>query len=320
MKIQHVNIQRIKKPFYYCYHYELRDNSLLTSIKDQGILNPIWLVQKNGLHVIDGHRRWQAAKRIGFTKIPVYIYSGKDLDKTFISALHLNLTTGRFSVVEKLKILYLSWHLFGENIHRKVSQILELSNVPKIFEISSEIMSLPRWLQEYFHQMNISLKFLEKIIHYPLNRYRKWLKMAALLRLNGIELIQLLESLHDISLRDHIEVNRLWQLLKIDVFLSRDLTLSQKILHLKKTIYARRFPILHQINKNILDEISSFPKSFKNIFQISWDKNLEQSSIQISFRMKLLDDLRNACEIISNREIQSKLNQLIKRVNNSSQY
>jgi ParB/RepB/Spo0J family partition protein len=320
MRIQHINIQRIKKPFSYCYHYELKDTILLTSIKDQGILNPIWLVRKNGLLVIDGHRRWRAAKSIGLTKIPVYLHSRSELSRSFISALYLNLTTGKLSMVEKLKILYLSWHLFDENTFRKASQILELSNVPNIFEISFKIISSPRWLQEYVHQANMSLKFIEKIVLYPLNRYRKWLEMAALLQLNGIELIQLLQSVHDISVRDRIEVDRLWQLLKIDVFLSSDFTLSQKIQHIKKTIDERRFPILHQINKNILEEISSFPKSFKNMFQISWDRNLEQPGIQISFRMKLLDDLRIACKIISNKDVQPKLDHLVKQITNSFQY
>jgi hypothetical protein len=314
MKIQHIAIQRIKKPFLYCYHYELRNDVLQKSVNERGIINPLWLVEKRGFHIIDGHRRWQAAKSARISQIPVYIFSESDLIKTFISALHLNLTASNLSMVERLKTVCLAQRYFDESTFNQVSRILELSNFPNFFEISSKIMSLPIWLQSYFHQLNLSLKYIDKIIQYPITHYRQWIKMATVLRFNGMELIQLLENVHDISLQNQIEIYKLWDLLDIDVFLSSDFTVPQKIQHIKKTIEKKRFPILHQINKNIQENINSFPKSFRKFFQISWDKNLEQSGIVISFQMKITNDLRRAASLMSKKEIQGKLHELVKQM------
>jgi ParB/RepB/Spo0J family partition protein len=314
MKIQNFCIQRFQKPFRYCYHYQLEDDILTRSIKEQGILNPIWLINKNGVKIIDGHRRWQAAKIAGLTEIPVQLYSGSDLSSTFISAVHLNLTSGKLTTIEKLKILHLAWKLIDDHTYRKVSQLLGLSSVPNIIGIFSEIMATPHWLQEYFFQTNMSLKILSKVIQYPLNHYQSWLKMASCLRLNGTELVQLLESVNDISQRERIAVSKLWYLLDLEKLLSSNITISQKIQQIKKTVDERRFPILHQINMNILENISSLPKSFRNKFQISWDKTLEQSGILLSFRIKLVSDLKIACEMMSSKEIQTKLERLIKQI------
>ena len=318
MKIQNLSIQRIQKPFHYCYHYELKDAILCRSIKEQGILNPVWLINKNGIKIIDGHRRWQAAKITGFTKIPVHLFSACDLSSTFISAVHLNLTSGKLTTIEKLKILHLAWKSIDDHTYREASQLLGLSSVPNIIELCSEIMATPRWLQEYFFQTNMSLKILEKIIHYPLDCYRPWLKVASRLRLNGIELVQLLESVNDISRRERIEVTKLWYLLDLEKILSSNITFSQKIQQLKKTMYEHRFPILHQINENILENINSLPKSFRNKFQISWDKTLEQSGLLLSFRIKLVNDLKIACGMMSSREIQTQIDRLLKQIGNSA--
>jgi len=319
MKIQNLSIQRIPKPFDYRYHYELKDDTLTKSIKEQGILNPVWLINKNGVKIIDGHRRWQAAKKTGLTKIPVHLYSASDLSRIFISAVHLNLTSGKLTPIEKLKILHLAWQLIDNHTYKEASRILELSNVPNIVGIFSEMMAAPYWLQEYFFQTNMSLKILEKIIHYPMNRYRPWFKVASSLRLNGIELIQLLEGAGDISRREPVEITKLCHLLELEKLLSSNITISQKIQQMKKTMYEWRYPVLHRINEYILENINSLPKSFRNKFQISWDKTLEQSGIVLSFRMNLVNDLKNACEIISSREIQTKLDRLVKQISNSSQ-
>jgi ParB family chromosome partitioning protein len=47
------------------------DDDLIASIQEQGILNPL-LITKSGV-IISGHRRWQAAKKLGLVEVPVNV-------------------------------------------------------------------------------------------------------------------------------------------------------------------------------------------------------------------------------------------------------
>lgn len=310
MRIQFICTQDIKKPFHFCYHYELENHDLQKSVMSQGIINPIWVIQKNGYQIIDGHRRWQAAKIAKISRIPVSIFSEKDLFKTFLSALHLNLINGKLSTIEQCKVIHLTRRFFTPDTYQQISEILEISRIPDVNEVTTRAMLLPLWIQRYFHQMDFSLKVINRIIHYSLTSYLPWLKMAAALKLNGFELMQLMENVQDISLQNKIKVNETFQLLKIEKILQREMTVQQKIRHLKTVIAEKRWPLLHRSNAHIQAVINSFPDFFREIAQISWDKTLEQSVITISLPAKSVEDVKQAIMILSKIEIQNKLQEL----------
>ncbi len=310
MRTQLICTQDIKKPFHFCYHYELKNHHLQKSIKNQGIINPIWVIQKDGYQIIDGHRRWQAAKMAKMSHIPVSIFSEKDLSRTFLSALHLNLTTGKLTAIEQCKVIHLARRFLNRDTYQQISEILEISRIPEINEVSTRAMLLPLWIQKYFHQMDFSLKIINRIMHYSLASYLPWLKMAAALKLNGFELTQLMENIQDIALQNKIKVNETFQLLEIENILQREMTVQQKIHHIKTVIAEKRWPLLHRSNTHIQAVINSFPDFFREIAQISWDKTLENSSITLSLPAKSVEDINQALMILSKIEIQNKLQEL----------
>lgn len=310
MRIQLIYTQDIKKPFHFCYHYELTDYHLQKSIMSQGIINPLWVIHKDGYRIIDGHRRWQAAKRAKISHIPVVIFSEKDLSKAFLSALHLNLTTGKLTTIEQLKVIHLARRFLDRDTYQHISEILEISRIPDINEISTRAMVLPLWIQRYFHQMDFSVKVITRVTHYSLTSYLQWLKMAAALKLNGFELIQLMENVQDIALQNKIKVKETFRILEIENILQREMTVQQKIHHIKTVIAEKRWPLLHRSNAHIQAVINSLPDSFREIAQISWDKSLEQSGITISLPAKSVEDVNQAVRILSKIEIQNKLQEL----------
>lgn len=310
MKIQLIRLRDIKTPFQFCYHFNMEDQLLHKSIISQGIINPIWVIQREGFQIIDGHRRYHAAKMAKISHIPVSIFAEKDLSKTFLSALHLNLTTGRLTAIEQLKVIQLAQHFLDPDAYQQISEILEISRIPNIKKISSSVMSLPLWIQRYFHQMDFSIRVINRIIQYSFHSYLPWLKMATILKFNGFELIQLMENVQDISLQNKIKVKAIFHLLGIENILQREITLQQKTNHIKAVIAEKRWPLLHRNNENIHDVINSFPDFFREIACISWDKTLEQSGITISLPAKSLEDVNQALIILSKKEIQNKLQEL----------
>ncbi len=229
------------------------------------------------------------------------------MTKTFISALHVNLTTEKLTAIEQLKAVYLLQQFFDQKICEPITDILELSRVPDIVKISARVMSLPLWLQKYFHQMDFSLRVIQRATQYALPPHLPWLKLAALFKLNGLELIQLLENLQDIAKQNRIDVEEMWDFLRIDNLFQKNMTPQQKIQHLKAVIVEKRWPILHESNKKIKDIINAFPDFFKKIAQINWDKNFEQPGIMISMPVKNKKELDRAINVLSKTEIRKKL-------------
>lgn len=52
------------------------DSELMESIRTKGILNPL-LIAENGI-IISGHRRWDAARKVGLVEVPVILFGSSD--------------------------------------------------------------------------------------------------------------------------------------------------------------------------------------------------------------------------------------------------
>lgn len=57
---------------------EENDDALTASLKQFGMVTPVIATETaSGLLIIDGHRRWTAARRLGWTTVPCQIYPAK---------------------------------------------------------------------------------------------------------------------------------------------------------------------------------------------------------------------------------------------------
>lgn len=78
-------------------------NELAQSIKNNGIIQPIIVRTKNGRYeIIAGERRWRAAQRSGFQKVPVVVKEVTD-DKLLELALIENIQRQELNAVEEAK-------------------------------------------------------------------------------------------------------------------------------------------------------------------------------------------------------------------------
>jgi ParB/RepB/Spo0J family partition protein len=54
------------------------DSELKSSVKKWGILEPLLVNRRN--QILSGHRRWTAAKELGYHKIPAFLFEGTSLE------------------------------------------------------------------------------------------------------------------------------------------------------------------------------------------------------------------------------------------------
>ena len=315
MEIRLFPVSKLEKKPMYNYHYGTYSLTLLKSVREQGILSPVWIVNQGGGYILDGHRRRKILNQSGLQTIPAILVREKDLQNAFISALNVNITQASLSLLEKLKAFWISKNCFSAGTTKKVSEILELDYIPRTLTIADWIFQAPAWLQNYVHKAKFSLKQLEKIQRYDRSDYVTWLKLSYQLSLNGFELIRILESIKDISQRQNLSVSDLWNLLNVNDLIEGNLTIPLKANHLKMRIEEKRSPLQHEINRKMANYKKKFPKSFLRHFEIDWDQNLEKQGIKVSFKIMDNSEIDESVKQLNDKNIRKKINSLVALMN-----
>ena len=306
MHVRNINLSEIDSQNRYCYHMDLDLPDLRRSIQMQGIQMPLWLIRSDKPVVVDGFRRFHMAQLLEISEIPVFLFDKNDLERLFLSALSLNFSMSKLSIIEKLKVLQISRNILGSSVNTMVMDILDLHFIQAADEILSFVGEMPSWLQGYFHRINISLKSLKKLTEYPPANYDYWLKIANSLNFKGTELIRMLEMIREICMRDQISTSELWDLLSMDRRIAKDMTPQQISLVIKKELYRARFPYLSQINHEIREKVNQLSKNHKGNLNVYWDQSLEDSSLKLNFTLNetaAIDNISSFLKNSQNREI-----------------
>ncbi len=295
----------------YEYHCGTYSPMLLKSVEEQGILSPLWIVNKNGLCIIDGHRRLRLVRRLGIVSIPAILIQEADLEEAFISVLNINLSHLSLASLEKLKVIWSVKCHFSDHAYSKVIEILDLEYIPGLLSLAAWIRKSPQWLQKYVHSANFSIKQLDKIHEYSIYEYKNWLKLGSHLSLKGAELIQILESVNEICLRDQVIPLDLWFSLNIEDLVEGHLTRHQKTGKVKEKIEEKRHPWLNEINKKMKEYIMNFPNKLNKNFEIQWDRNLEKQEIIVSCRIRNNWDIDKLTKLLSANHTRERILNLL---------
>ncbi len=323
MQFDLIDLTTITGTKQFCYHLDHDDTALQHSIQAFGVINPILAVRKNGIIILDGFRRFRAARKSGLPQIPAVIYPEDRLEDCFLCALQLNFIERTLTAVELLRLIYIAGQEFSNFFKSKITQMLRLANFPDVYSLSLHVAQLPDWMQLYFFRAKFSMKAIEKIRQYPVDQYESWIKMTDSLNFKETEFLQTLENIRDISLRDRVAISDIWNILKIPDLLGKKLTTQQKVQHLKDVINRYRFPISTGVNKKLTSAAKLLEKGVQGNLSISWDRTLENPAFYITFRIlagqsidqfnhllsraefrKGLIDMMNVMENISNIEIE----------------
>jgi hypothetical protein len=315
MQHQYIPISDIDDDYRYCYRMEMDVSDLRKSIQRVGIQLPLWLIQDKKLHIIDGFCRIQIARELQISKIPAIIYDVDEFDHIFLSALSLNSSIKKLSTIEKYKAIQISRKFLSASKNNEIMNILDFNFIPSVTKNMNSFADLPDWLLAYFHRMNISFKNLNRLSKYLVASYMNWFRMANFLTFKGSELVQIMETIHEICIRDQMSADVLWEALSMEQRIAEKMTPQQMSVAIKSLIFRTRYPRLSQINDNIKRKVNQLKRNHKGSMDIIWDRSLEDPILKFLFELKDPTVIDNILSFLKNTEIQNIIKEIFDQWN-----
>jgi len=220
------------------------------SMQASGFLQPVLLWEEHALEIVQGFRRVEAARRIGLESIPAVFVPGSSVEaEVFLLALDLFLSTDAPNPVEQSIILHkLERYLPRDEILGRFLPRLGLDASPVIYRRVRSIRQLPESAQAALADGRIhpaSVSYLERF-----SEAEREPAVALLLGLRPSKSTQkeILEYLHDLTIRDEVTVRTLLNERPVQAILHRTpANLPQQRQAFRQWLKARRFPVLHRI-------------------------------------------------------------------------
>ncbi len=315
MDIRFVSPQDLIKAEFFSWHYDISIPFLSRSVRERGVLVPVRIIDAETPLVIDGQRRLLAAQEAGLTEIPATFFRESNRIDAFLSALHLNIPSGRLSMMEKLRIIHHAARFLPMPDIGEVENLLEIGRFPSLSSLTQKLIKLPVWVQEYFHRTDIQLRRLERLVSYPFHAYEPWFMMAEELNFKAAELIVLLEQVQDICLRDGIEPAELFLSLSLNSIRKGPMTPQQKVQEIKNRVNEKRFPVLISIRRIVQQNTREIEKRFSGNLHIEWDNPLERPGVSLNLRLRNQDMVKQLINIFQEEDVRSGLNSLLDKMN-----
>lgn len=121
-------------------------NALADSIKEYGVLSPLWVKKKDDYYeIIAGERRWRAAQIAGLKEVPV-ILMDEDEQTTLEISLIENIIREDLNPIEEAtayKRLIEEFHLTQEEVGKKVSKSRPvITNAIRLLELDERVQQM----------------------------------------------------------------------------------------------------------------------------------------------------------------------------------
>lgn len=265
---------------------------LENSIKQSGILQPIHVIeQKTGYCILSGFRRVDIARKLNLTSIPAYMVEANRIPEGFLAGLSEHLSTRSLNIIEKSRILNIVDHFsnISEDVNQGVYQLLELNKHSKKNQLHLDLLQLHSDLIAYIETYDTSLKQAAAFLTFSSEEQSLFVQLAKTLNIRIVELDAIAQLFFQISKRDQLSIQAVYDQLEIVSLLKNDtLTRSQKIQQIKNVLIEKRFPKVSQWQFEIQQAIKSLSLPFNT--DILWDKNLEAPGITLRSNLKNNDD------------------------------
>ncbi len=231
--------------------------NLRRSIGHVGLVQPIIVREKSHgvrYQMMSGFKRLTACKQLGLKEIEAFSYRESELDdlEGFHIALHENLTTRGFNLIEKSMVLHKLIHQFGlpkESIARDYMPMLGLQPNPRILERVSQFVTLRAGIKRYIAEEEVSLGNAIQFLEFAAEDQAEIGRLISELKLGENTLKEVLSLLREISLRDGLKVR---ELVKGEIEgIAFDTTNSKvhKTNRVRKRLQEMRYPRLKELEK-----------------------------------------------------------------------
>ena len=315
MDVNFVKIQQIDQSFRFCYHYQLENHYLNESVKASDILYPLILVKNLKFYVMDGHRRLTAAQVAGLNEVPAFVYDNQQIEAAFLIGLQANLTNNDLTAIEKLRVYLIGKEHFSQATLKKVNQVLGIDRIAGLEQIAEYILKYSLKIRQYLHRQNFSMRSLQQLLLYPMKEYHKWIMLGDSLNLKSVELLNILEQVQDISIRDNLKPQILLNSMIVQEILKSGKTPQQKVQALKSAIFTMRFPLLNRIQKLVETEQKEIEKMLGPEVRLFWDQTLEKPGALLQIMLNNQEQVKKLMAKLMRPDVQDKINILLDRIN-----
>lgn len=314
MIIEHVPCRAIRPDPNWKYRLEREDSILSESLKLTGVLSPLVLLQDTHEYlVLDGFKRYQFLKDHSVPEIDAFLYSNRQAKEGLLHSLVLNETGSALSTIEKSNVLRIIQSFSDdERFQGRVCNFLNIPFRPQFIQRYLAISAFPDGAKQYFHEFQFSMRQIERIMPVSIQSLINWIDLAQELHIKAQEFVQLVETIWDISIRDSIPVDQLYDRFKMSDILRLEATVGQKSANLKDTLNQERYPMLNSIQRKMSLKFDRIRKNSRLPMKVSWDKNLEQSGFWLDIYLEHQDSVDQLQAFFESTELRSDLRELFK--------
>ena len=205
MTLKEIPISAFANNFPYSVRYG-RNTALEKSVKQQGILQPVFVhKEKNTYIIVSGKGRFQAARRYGFSKIPAMIIPRTSQEKLFQTSISHDLQTAiPYSPVEKAAVFQKlkSFALPREDMQR-IFHDLKIPFHHRSQLVLSRISSSYAKVKKWIHEKNIPFSLLDFLLEFsPMDMHLLTMQIFLPFNPSASEAASIAGNIHDICLQN----------------------------------------------------------------------------------------------------------------------
>jgi len=264
----------------FCISHPVYDETILSSIRQLGIVEPLLLLNSSPPVVVSGFKRLQAATDLGYRQVPAVTIDITEKEAVLI-AIHSNIHRG-LNIVEKANALERMLHFgFSREEVFGMMNLLSLGPHEKVLTALMNLANSEKLLKDFIYRHSVSLKNTGYLLRFDVTERKK--------------IIQLLSGIHitEGSLRDVLELIGLMKVKKGRISFKK-IQDAEDAVALRKRLKEETSPLLSSLEKKLkrVKEQASLPPGI----DIKVDPFFEKEYIDILLKVKSEGDVKASIE------------------------
>ena len=290
--------------------------TLKESISALGVINPVYLISRGEkFQILAGFKRVNCAVSLKHQTIPARVVTPAEIGQVFPGLLGEHLSTRTLNIMEKSRIIQILKELKipWDKLEKNYLKIIDVAPQRIILEQLLQLLKLPREVQYYLEEYNLSLKQTEVFRKFNKDINGRFIKIAKQLNIRIVELEKLMILVEDIAGKESVSVKSIFADLEVDSILTNEnLSRNQKIKQISQNLEQRRYSKLKGWN----DQLESLRKMLEmpDFLQISWDTSLERTGLTLQAQIKSRQDIENLSGFFPREKTRQNLRKMLEIV------
>ena len=212
MKPVEISLGSIAKDFNFSVRYGI-NRDLISSIKENGILQPVIAFKKGASYiVVSGKRRIEAAKRFKFKTVPAFIIKKESPHELLKKNINNDLSSSiPYTPVEKAIIFHKLCDLkFAIEEKQKIFHLLKIPFTQNSCSILKAIKRSNRSVKMWIHFKNMPFSLLSFLLEFSKTEAKQLVAdIFTPFNTTASEAVSIATMMHDISIRDKVPLSLL---------------------------------------------------------------------------------------------------------------